>query len=65
MQGKVSKLVADKGFGFIKQSGGSTEFFFHRSGMARGYPFEDLVEGQEVEFESEESAKGPRASNVR
>ena len=63
MNGKVKRLVRDKGFGFIRDEGG-TEHFFHRSAV-RGAVFELLREGQRVEFTAEDSAKGPRAGEVR
>ncbi|MEE2610552.1 MAG: cold shock domain-containing protein [Acidobacteriota bacterium] len=40
------------------------EHFFHRSSV-RGSVFELLREGQRVEFTVEESAKGPRAGEVK
>ena len=61
--GTVKWFNADKGFGFIRDEGG-TEHFFHRSAV-RGAVFELLREGQRVEFSVEESPKGPRAGEVR
>ena len=61
-QGTIKKLVADKGFGFIK--GENEELFFHRSGV-EGVAFEDLQEGQTVEYQDGHGPKGPRAENVR
>jgi len=55
--------LIDKGFGFIRDEGG-TEHFFHRSSV-RGAVFELLREGQRVEFTQEDSQKGPRAGDVR
>jgi cold shock CspA family protein len=43
---------------------GGIEHFFHRSAV-RGAVFELLREGQRVEFTPEESAKGPRAGDIR
>jgi CspA family cold shock protein len=56
--GTIARLLIDKGFGFIRDEGG-TEHFFHRSSV-RGAVFELLREGQRVEFTTEESPKGPR-----
>jgi len=65
MKGTIKKLVADKGFGFIAVQSGE-EYFFHRTSIAKGGPrFEDLEIGQTVEFQTEDSAKGPRAGQVR
>jgi CspA family cold shock protein len=56
----VSRFVQDKGFGFIKPDEGDKEVFFHQSAFT-GQP----KEGQAVEFDLEQSDRGPRASNVR
>src|SRR5690606_28593868 len=61
--GTIARLLIDKGFGFIRDEGG-VEHFFHRSAV-RGAVFELLREGQRVEFQPEESGKGPRAGDVR
>jgi CspA family cold shock protein len=61
MNGKIARLVKDKGFGFIKAGG--SDYFFHRSSV-KGVAFEDLKEGAEVTFEEAEGAKGPRAEDV-
>lgn len=62
--GRIKNLVSDKGFGFINEEEGKTEFFFHKSGL-EGVSFADLVEGQAVSFEVGESPKGPRAEHIR
>lgn len=60
--GTVKRLVVEKGFGFIADHD-NVEYFFHRSSvMHPGY--DSLEEGQQVEFQKGESAKGPRAENV-
>ena len=61
-KGKIKKIIGDRGFGFIAAEDGK-EIFFHRSGLA-GVEFSSLTEGQEVTFEVEQSAKGPRAVKV-
>ena len=60
-EGKIKKLTG-RGFGFIEASDG-TEVFFHRSGC-QSVEFDSLNEGQEVTFDRESDAKGPRARNV-
>jgi len=60
-QGTIKKLT-DKGFGFI--AGDDGELFFHNSSLD-GVSFEDLREGQTVEFNVGSGPKGPRAENVR
>ncbi len=61
-QGTIKKLISEKGFGFI--AGEQGELFFHRSAV-EGTTFEELREGQAVEFQEGQGPKGPRAENVR
>ncbi|MCY2992506.1 MAG: cold shock domain-containing protein [Planctomycetota bacterium] len=61
-QGTIKKLVADRGFGFIK--GDQGELFFHHSEV-QGVAFEDLHEGQNVEYQIGQGKKGPCATSVR
>ena len=61
--GTIKKLIRDRGFGFISATDGR-EIFFHRSGLVEAN-FDDLNEGQEVEFEVERTDKGPNAIDVR
>ena len=60
--GKIKKLVTDKGFGFIE--GDREDMFFHHSTVV-GVTFEELREGQTVEYEIGSGPKGPRAENVK
>jgi CspA family cold shock protein len=62
--GTVKKVVADRGFGFITAEDGK-EYFFHRSGLDSSLDFDRLAGGEKVEFEIEQSPKGPRAAKVR
>ena len=48
-KGTIRRLMADRGFGFIKTEQGE-DLFFHRSEL-RGVDYNSLREGQEVEFE--------------
>ena len=61
--GTISRLVTDRGFGFIRDPQG-IDHFFHQSSV-RAAPFHSLQQGQSVEFEVEDSAKGPRAMDVK
>lgn len=61
--GKIKKVVRDRGFGFISDTDGR-EVFFHRSSILDGQ-FDTLSEEAAVEFDVEQSPKGPRAVNVR
>ena len=62
-KGTVKWFNATKGYGFITDSENGQEVFVHFSGIvANG--FKTLEEGQAVEFEVTEGAKGPQATNV-
>jgi CspA family cold shock protein len=61
--GKIKKLVRERGFGFISDSDGR-EVFFHQSGLT-DVQFDALSEEQAVEFEVEQSPKGPRAIGIK
>ena len=61
--GKIKKLVSDRGFGFIADTDGR-EVFFHQSALI-DVKFEALTEDQKVEFDVENSPKGPRAINIK
>ncbi len=60
-QGKIKKLVSDKGFGFIQGDRG--DLFFHVTGLQNS-PFESLQVGQAVSYEEEDGPKGPRATSI-
>jgi CspA family cold shock protein len=62
--GTIKKVIADRGFGFISAED-EKEYFFHRSGVDATLDFDRLVGGEKVEFEIEQSPKGPRATHVR
>ena len=61
-QGTIKKLISEKGFGFI--AGERGEIFFHRS-VVEGVNFDELREGQTVEYQEGQGPKGPRAENVQ
>jgi CspA family cold shock protein len=61
-QGRIKKLVPDRGFGFIE--GDKGDLFFHHSEL-QGVTIEELNEGQTVEYEIGEGRKGPCATSVR
>jgi len=60
--GTVKWFDDAKGFGFIEREEGE-DVFVHYSAIA-GDGFRSLPEGAKVEFEVEQDAKGPRATNV-
>ncbi|OGJ61084.1 hypothetical protein A3C37_03405 [Candidatus Peribacteria bacterium RIFCSPHIGHO2_02_FULL_53_20] len=57
----IIKKKTDKGFGFITVDG-SDDVFFHHS--ACNGQFDNLQEGQAVQFDIEQGEKGPKATNV-
>jgi len=60
--GTVKWFSAEKGYGFIARSDG-VDVFVHQSAIqAEGY--RTLQEGQQVEFDVEQGAKGLKATNV-
>jgi cold shock protein len=62
--GTIKKVVADRGFGFITAED-EKEYFFHRNSLDSSLDFDRLVGGEKVEFEIEQSPKGPRANRVQ
>ena len=61
LQGEVSFFHDKKKYGFITPEDGEDDFFFHISDVEG----EEITEGDEVEFETEEAEKGPRAVKIK
>ncbi len=61
-KGTVKWFNNQKGFGFISDEQGN-DVFVHYSGLNMD-GFKSLEEGQEVQFEVVQGAKGPQATNV-
>lgn len=62
MTGKIARLT-DRGFGFITPDGEEKDVFFHANSVL-DVDFNDLKEGEAVNFDMEEGPKGPAAVNV-
>jgi len=61
--GKVKWFNDQKGFGFIQRDDGGKDVFVHHTAINAG-GFRSLAEGQVVQFDIIEDAKGPKAQNV-
>lgn len=61
--GQVKWFNESKGFGFIEQNDGGKDVFVHFSAIATD-GFKTLAEGQRVEYNIQDSPRGPAAANV-
>ena len=61
MRGTITRIVGDRGFGFLTCE--DVDYFFHASSIENAR-FDELREGQVVQFEEEHSTRGPRARVV-
>jgi CspA family cold shock protein len=59
-KGTVKFFNETKGFGFIKDSASSNEYFVHVSGLK-----DEIRENDEVTFDLQEGRKGLNAVNVK
>lgn len=60
-RGTIKWFSSKEGYGFIEPHEGEEDVFVHHSEV----PDEDLREGEEVEFEIEQTPKGISAVDVR
>jgi cold shock protein len=58
--GTVKFFNKEKGFGFIKDSNSSEEYYVNKTGLLT-----EIEEGFKVEFELQEEKKGPMAIQVK
>jgi CspA family cold shock protein len=63
MKGSVKMFNKEKGYGFIRTEDGKDVFFHHSSILMDGYKTAET--GEPVEFEVEDSDRGPRAKNIQ
>jgi len=62
MKGTVKWFNSEKGYGFIVGEDGNDVFVHYSAIQVDGY--KTLEEGQSVEYEIEQSPRGPQAVNV-
>ncbi|MCB9805567.1 cold shock domain-containing protein [Candidatus Nomurabacteria bacterium] len=60
--GTIAKVMP-KGYGFIKAEGQEKELFFHANEL-QNVSFDDLKEGDQVNFEIADGQKGPQAVKI-
>lgn len=63
MEEGTIKRLTDRGFGFIAREGQDKDLFFHSNELV-GVTFDELKEGDKVQFEVVDSPKGPNATKV-
>lgn len=63
IRGTVKWFNDAKGYGFITRADGEKDVFVHFSAIG-GSGFKSLAEGDAVEFEVTQGAKGPQAERV-
>lgn len=62
--GVVTKVLVDKGYGFIRLPD-SPDVFLHARDLDDSLPWDETLTERRVEFEIVTGPKGPRAANVR
>ena len=63
MQKGTIVRIMDKGYGFISIEGNDKDLFFHANEL-QDINFDDLKEGDSVEFEVVDGNKGPSAVKI-
>ena len=63
MKGTIKRIMYNRNFGFIQTSEEDKDIFFHISGVTG--EFGDLREGDNVEFDLEDTDRGPQAVNLK
>jgi cold shock protein len=62
-QGTIKTIRDEKGFGFITPDGETTDVFFH-SNSVEGMTFEELREGNRVQFMDGTDPRNPRRTRA-
>ena len=63
--GKIKCFSADKWYGFIKQDASNQDVFVHWTSVEGLGNYEELREGESVEYEVEKTDRGLKAQNVK
>ncbi len=62
LKGVIKRIMYDRNYGFVNVEGEEKDIFFHRTGCKED--FNALKEGDEVEFEIEETDRGSQATEL-
>jgi len=62
-KGTVKRIMRERGFGFLLAEDGR-EIFFHRSEL-QNVDFDELGEGDHLEFTIVKGEKGPQATDIK
>jgi CspA family cold shock protein len=62
LKGNIKRWLDGRGYGFIQPEEGGDDVFLHYSELTSDH---DPKEGEEVEFEVEDTPRGPRAIKVK
>ena len=62
-KGTVKRIMRERGFGFLLAEDGR-EIFFHRSEL-QNVNFDELGEGDHLEFTVVKGEKGPQATDIK
>lgn len=66
LKGTITRVLAVKGFGFVRVTGTKQEYFVHAKDLADGErAWPEFREGRQVTFEPDSTPKGLRAREVR
>ncbi len=63
LKGTIKRIMYDRNYGFLSIEGEENDIFFHKSGCE--VDFNELKEGDEVEFDIEETDRGRQAANLK
>lgn len=64
MRGTVKWFSKEKGYGFVVPDDGGKDIFVHYNDIA-GEGFKTLLDGQHVEFETDDGPRGLKAKDVQ